>query len=76
MDRLCYLCFVCFMFSRLFIAALWSSAGKGLASLLLFVMSHCDFVTLTRVILCQVWYFIVLIPDLCRLFTCIMMTSL
>ena len=39
MDHLCYLCLVFFMLSHLFIAALWSPAGKGLTSLLLFVMS-------------------------------------
>ena len=55
------------MFSRLFIAALWSPDGRGLTSWLLFVMSNCDFVTFTRGIPGQVWYVIVLIPDLCRL---------
>ena len=45
MDHLCYLCLVFVMLSRLFIAALWSPAGKGLTSWLLFVMSSCDFVT-------------------------------
>ena len=29
MDNLCYLCIVFVMLSRLFIAALWSSTGKG-----------------------------------------------
>ena len=38
MDHLCYLCFVFLMLSRLFIAALWSPAGKGLTSSLLLVM--------------------------------------
>ena len=38
MDHLCYVCFVFVMLSRLFIAALWSPAGKGLTSWLLFVM--------------------------------------
>ena len=38
MDHLCYLCLVFFMISFLFIAALWSPAGKGLTSWLLFVM--------------------------------------
>ena len=33
------------MLSRLFIAALWSPAGKGLTYWLLFVMFNCDFVT-------------------------------
>ena len=73
MDHLCYLCLVCVMLSRLFIAALWSPAGKGLTSWLLFVMSNCGFVTFSCGILGQVWYLIVLIPDLCRLsyFLCI-----
>ena len=38
MDHLCYLCLVIVMLLRLFIAALWSPAGKGLSSWLLFVM--------------------------------------
>ena len=46
--------FLCFFFSvlsllslcaRLFICALWSPAGKGLTSLLSFVVSNCEFVT-------------------------------
>ena len=45
---------------------LLSPAGKGLTSWLLFVMSNCDFVTFPCGILGQVWYLIVLIPDLCR----------
>ena len=40
MDHLCYLCLVLFMLSRLFIAAVWSPAGKGLTSWLLFVFCH------------------------------------
>ena len=55
------------MLSRLFIAALWSPAGKGLTSLLLFEMFYCEVVTFPCGILCQVWYLIVSIPDLCRL---------
>ena len=31
--------------ARLLICALWSSAGKGLASWLLFVVTSCEFVT-------------------------------
>ena len=31
-DHLCYLCLVFVMVSRVFIAALWSPAGKGLTS--------------------------------------------
>ena len=68
MGHLCYLCLVFVMLSRLFIAALWSPAAwKGLTSWLLFVMSNCYFVTFPCGILGQVWYLIVLIPDLCRL---------
>ena len=46
-----------------FTAALWSPAGKGLTSWVLFVMSNYDFVTFPCGILCHVWYLIVLIPD-------------
>ena len=45
MDHLRYLCLVFAMLSRPFIAALWSLAGKGLTSWLLFVMFYCIFVT-------------------------------
>ena len=38
MDHLCYLCLVFVMVSRLFMAAFWSPAGKGLTSWLLFMM--------------------------------------
>ena len=41
MDHLCYLCFVIVMLLRLFIAALWSTAGKGLTSWPLFVVFKC-----------------------------------
>ena len=44
MDHLCYFCLVfllCFRV-RLFIDALWSPAGKRLASWLSFVMSNCE----------------------------------
>ena len=64
---LCYLCLVFVMLSRLFIAALWSPAEKGLISLLLFVMFNCVFVTFPSGILGQVWYLIESIPDICRL---------
>ena len=37
-DDLCDLCLVFVMFSRLFIAAMWSPERTGLTSLLLFVM--------------------------------------
>ena len=62
-----FLCLVFVVLSRLFIAALWPPAGKGLTSWLLFVMLNCTFVTFLCGILCQVVYLIVLIPDLCRL---------
>ena len=71
MDHLCYLCLVFVILSYLFIAALWSPTGKGLTSWLSFVMLNCVFVTFPCGIPCgilgQVWYLIVLIPDLCRL---------
>ena len=38
MDHLCHLCLVFVMLLCRFIAALWSPAGKGLTSWLLFVM--------------------------------------
>ena len=69
MDHFCYLCFVFVMFSCLFIAALWSPVGKGLASsALLYAMIYCGFVTFPCGVLGQMWYLIVLIPDL-RLLT-------
>ena len=67
MDHLCDLCLVFVMLSRLFIAALWSPAGKGLTSWLTYVMFNCVFVTFPCGILGQVWYLIVSIPDLCHL---------
>ena len=63
----CYFGLVLVMFSRLFIAALWSPAGKGLTSWRWFVMFYCAFVTFPCGILGQVWYLIVSIPDLCHL---------
>ena len=45
MNHLCYLCLVFVMLLCLFIAALWSPSGKGLTSLLLFVMYNYDVVT-------------------------------
>ena len=67
MDHLCYLCPVFVMLSGLFIAVLWSPAGKALTSWLSFVMLICIFVTVPCGILGQVWYMIVSIPDLFRL---------
>ena len=45
----------------LFLAALWSPDLLAL----LYVRFSCVFVTLLYVVLSQVWYLIVLIPDLC-----------
>ena len=42
-DHLCSLRLVFLMLSRLFIAALWSPAGKGLTYWYLLVMFNCDF---------------------------------
>ena len=67
MDHLCYFCIVFVMLSCLLIAALWSPAGKGLTSWLSFVVLICMVVTFPFGILGQVWYLIVLIPDLCPL---------
>ena len=45
MDHCCCFCLVLLCFhARLFIDALWSPAGKGLTSLLSFVMSNYDVV--------------------------------
>ena len=69
MDHLCYFCLVFVMLknSRLFIAALWSHAGKGLTSWLSFVMFYSVLVTFPCGILGQAWCLIVSIPDLCHL---------
>ena len=67
MDHLCYLCLVFAMRSRLFIAALWSTEGKGPAAWFLFVMFSVNFFTFPFGILGQVWYLIVSIPDPCCL---------
>ena len=53
--------------SRLLIAALWSSAGKGLTSWLSFVELNCVVDIFPFGILGQVWFLIVSIPDLCPL---------
>ena len=60
-----YVLFV--MLLCLFIAALWSPAGKGLTFWLSFVIFFCIFVTFHCGILGQMWYLNVLIPDLCHL---------
>ena len=61
MDHLCFfVSCVTDMLSRLFIAALWSPAGKGLTSWLLLGMFISFFVTFPCGILGQVWYLILL----------------
>ena len=55
------------MLLRLFIAAMWSPAGKWLTSWLLFVMFNRVFVTFPCGILGHMYYLIVSIPELCRL---------
>ena len=55
--------------SRLFIAALWSPAGKGLTSWLSFVMFNCVFVTFPCGTLGQLWYMIVSILIFASFFT-------
>ena len=57
-----FLCLVFLMLLRLFIAALWSPAGKGLTCDV-----YCISVTFPCGILGQVWYLIVSLPDLCIL---------
>ena len=58
-----FLSCVCYAFAcSLFIDALWSPAGKGLTSLLSFVMSYRVFVTFPCGILGKVWHLIVSIP--------------
>ena len=60
MDHFCYLCFVFVMLSSLFIAALWSAAGKGLKPVGSLVCDvTCVFVTFPCGVLGQVWYLIV-----------------
>ena len=53
--------------SSMFIAALWSPAGKGLTSWLSFLIFNCVLVTFPCGILGQVWYLVVSVPDLCQL---------
>ena len=67
-DLLCFcsvLCLLC-LCAHLFICALWSPAGKGLASWLSFVVSAVS-LSLSHWYPGQVWYLIVSIPDLCML---------
>ena len=64
MDPFCYLCFVSVMLSCLFIAVLWSPAGKELTSCPFYIMFSCVFVTFPCGVLGKVWHLIVTIPDL------------
>ena len=61
MDHFCYLCFVFVLLSCLFIAA-WERVNL---MAVLYVMFSLCFVTFPCGVLGQVWYLIVLIPDLC-----------
>ena len=70
MNPFCYLCFVFSILSCLSLTALWSPAGKALTSGLSFVTTvilSCLNVTFPYCVLCQVWYLIVSISDLCLL---------
>ena len=71
MDTFCYLSFVSVMLSCLFIAALLSPAGKRLIYLLalLYAIFLVFFCTFPYGVLGQVWYLILLIPDICLLLT-------
>ena len=57
-----FLVFVMPLCASMFFCAFRSPAGKWLTSWLSFVVSNCEFV-----ILGQMWYLIVSIPDLCIL---------
>ena len=79
MDPFCYLCFVSVMLSCLFIAAMWSPAGKGLTSWLLCVRCFLVFLSHSHVVSWVRCYLVVLIPDLSllpyfKLWTCRHMT--
>ena len=64
MYHFCYLYFVFVMLSCLFIAALWSPTGNGLASWLPCMLFYCVSVTFPCGVLAQVWYLILSIPYL------------
>ena len=66
-DHLSYFCLVLVILSRLFIAALWSHAGKGLTSWLSFMRFKCVSVIFPCGILGLVRNLIVSIPDSCPL---------
>ena len=59
MAHLCYFCLVFVTFLCLFIAALWSPAGKKLTSWLSFFVLNCVLVAFSCGILGQGWYLIV-----------------
>ena len=67
-DLLCFCSVVCLLClcARLFICALWSSAGKGLTSWLSCVVSNCEFVTFPLVswVRCGTWlyWFLIFAP--------------
>ena len=63
MDPFCYLCFVFVMLSFRVVTC-WERANL-LA--LMYVMFSCVFVTLPCGVLGQLWFLVVLIPDLCHL---------
>ena len=65
MDPFCYLCYMSVILSCLFLAALWWERADLLT--LLYMMISCVFITSPYGVLGQVWYLIVLIPDLCLL---------
>ena len=68
MDHFCYLCFVFVNLSCLFIAALWSPAGKGLISWFHCVLCFLEFLSLFPLgVLGQVWSITVSISGLCLL---------
>ena len=67
MDRLCYLCLVFLMLSRLFVADLRSPTRDRVDLLALVGDVYCILVTFPCGILGQVWYLIVSFPDLCCL---------
>ena len=67
---------VFFILYCMFIAALWSPAGKGLTSWLSFVMFGSVFVTFPCGILGQMWYLILSIMIFAKLLTYIIMFRL
>ena len=65
MDHFGYLSLMFVMLSCMFIAALWSPVGKGWLLTLLCLMFFCAFVSFPCIVLGQVWFLIVSIPDIC-----------